>query len=155
MSGLCGYTVIGAGGHEGPCDQLATGWRWYQGAGHEDALDVACEQHANEGGRRMAALQALVNELRMELAEVEALAAAEHDRLYERKETYHKQWMTTAGQLNRAAALVPEECWVLRATGDEVASCTSLIGGVLPSGSAWTEEMCCLPCRLRAALRSE
>lgn len=49
----CGFTVYDAEGEPGPCDRPATGWRWYQGHNHEDALDVACELHSNEGGRRL------------------------------------------------------------------------------------------------------
>lgn len=54
--GRCGYTVVDADGEQQPCDEPATGWRWYQDVGeHEDLLDVACEGHSNEGGRRIAA----------------------------------------------------------------------------------------------------
>lgn len=49
----CGYAVVDADGEEQPCDRLATGWRWYQDCGHEDMLDVACDLHENEGGRRI------------------------------------------------------------------------------------------------------
>lgn len=41
-----------------PCGQPATSWRWYQDVEHEDCLLPACEEHANEGGRRMARLTA-------------------------------------------------------------------------------------------------
>jgi len=54
----CGYTVHDRDGEEQPCDRPATGWRWYQGHDHEDALDVACELHENEGGRRIHAVEA-------------------------------------------------------------------------------------------------
>lgn len=49
----------------------------------------------------------------------------------------------------RIEALVPDECWVLRARG---VRCTDMVGGTFPGGGVWTEDMCCLPCRLRAAL---
>jgi hypothetical protein len=54
---LCGYTVVDRDGIEGPCDLPATGWRWYQDVEHEDLLDVACDLHGNEGGRRIKALE--------------------------------------------------------------------------------------------------
>lgn len=62
----CGYTVVDGDGEEQPCDRPATGWRWYQDCGHEDTLDVACELHANEGGRRLAAVERERAELRAE-----------------------------------------------------------------------------------------
>jgi hypothetical protein len=54
-----------------------------------------------------------------------------------------------AGRRLRAAveALAAGECRVTRSATD----CTALIGGPFLS-AAWTEEMCCLPCRLRALL---
>jgi hypothetical protein len=52
VSETCGYTVI-RDGEEQPCDEVATGWRWYQDVEHEDMLDAACEVHENEGGRRI------------------------------------------------------------------------------------------------------
>ena len=64
MSDHCGYTVIDTEGEEQPCGRPATGWRWYQDVkdyAHEDCLEVACDLHANEGGRRIhAAESALV-----------------------------------------------------------------------------------------------
>lgn len=64
---VCGYAVIDVDGTEEPCDRPAPYWRWYQDCEHEDMLDVACDWHANEGGRRMAAVQALVDEWQREL----------------------------------------------------------------------------------------
>lgn len=56
----CGYAVTDAEGIEEPCDRPTTGWRWYQDCGHEDMLDVACDWHENEGGRRLAEAEAKV-----------------------------------------------------------------------------------------------
>jgi hypothetical protein len=57
-----------------------------------------------------------------------------------------------AAAVERVRALLPNECWVLRSDA-RGPTCIELIGGGLPNGSAkWTEDMCCLPCRLRAAL---
>lgn len=56
LDGRCGYAIVDRDGIEEPCDRPATGWRWYQDVDHEDALDVACAIHENEGGRRMASL---------------------------------------------------------------------------------------------------
>lgn len=42
-------------------------------------------------------------------------------------------------------ALIPAECWISRT---EVDRCTDYV-------SEFTEDMCCLPCRLRAALGRE
>ncbi|SFO60248.1 hypothetical protein [Amycolatopsis rubida] len=71
---LCGFTIVLPDGAEAPCGKETTGWRWYQDVGHEDALEPACDWHANEGGRRM-------HEMAVKLGEVEAarddLAAAE------------------------------------------------------------------------------
>lgn len=59
----CGYAVTDADGEQQPCDLPATGWRWYQDVGeHEDLLDVACDWHANEGGRRIGEALALADE---------------------------------------------------------------------------------------------
>lgn len=70
MAGLdratCGYTVLDTDGIEEPCGAVATGWRWYQDVEHEDSLDVACDLHANEGGRRL-------HEAEQQVARVEAL----------------------------------------------------------------------------------
>jgi len=46
--------------------------------------------------------------------------------------------------------VLPEECWVTRSP---LARCTDLIGGVFSTGATWTEEMCCVPCRVRLAVR--
>jgi hypothetical protein len=55
----CGYALEDKDGEQYPCDRPATGWRWYQDVGdHEDLLDVACDHHANEGGRLIAQLKA-------------------------------------------------------------------------------------------------
>lgn len=54
MPERCGFTIVDADGIEQPCDRPATGHRWYQDCGeHEDLLDVACDWHSNEGGRRI------------------------------------------------------------------------------------------------------
>lgn len=50
---LCGYTLVDSEGEEYPCNRPVTGWRWYQDVPHEDCLDMACDYHENEGGRRM------------------------------------------------------------------------------------------------------
>lgn len=44
--------------------------------------------------------------------------------------------------------LADEECWVTRSA----LPCANLIGGTFGNGVEWIEEMCCLPCRLRALL---
>lgn len=54
-----------------------------------------------------------------------------------------------AQRLATVAALVPDDCWVYRSAD---LRCTDLVGGVLPNGATWVEDMCCLPCRLRKAL---
>jgi hypothetical protein len=72
MSERCGYALTDADGEQYPCDEPATGWRWYQNVGeHEDMLDEACNHHANEGGRRIVEAEAALADLR---AKVEALA---------------------------------------------------------------------------------
>lgn len=58
----CGYAVVDRDGEEQPCDRPATGWRWYQDCDHEDTLDIACDLHANEGGRRMAGLDEIARD---------------------------------------------------------------------------------------------
>lgn len=60
----CGYTVTDPDGIEEPCGRPATGWRWYQDVEHEDLLDVVCDWHANEGGRRIHQAEAEVARLR-------------------------------------------------------------------------------------------
>lgn len=50
----------------------------------------------------------------------------------------------------RLGAVIPSECWVTRS--DVGLDCTAMIGGGFENGAKFTEEMCCLPCRLRAAL---
>lgn len=60
----CGYAVVDRDGDEQPCDRPATGWRWYQDCGHEDMLNVACDWHANEGGRRIHEAEAAVERVR-------------------------------------------------------------------------------------------
>ena len=54
-----------------------------------------------------------------------------------------------AAQVAAVEALIPPECWVSRS--DQV-FCTDYIGGEFNNGHKWTEDLCCLPCRLRAAL---
>lgn len=51
-------------------------------------------------------------------------------------------------------AVLPGECWVFRGLPMEakVLRCTDLSGGELPNGAEWTEEMCCLPCRIRLVI---
>ena len=74
MTALCGYAVVNNDGNEEPCNRPAAGWRWYQDCDHEDALDVACSIHANEGGRRIAEAEAKV-------ARVEALLHVVENRM--------------------------------------------------------------------------
>jgi len=50
-----------------------------------------------------------------------------------------------------AVALIPPVCWVLNSPADGPV-CTDMIGGGFPNGAKFTEDMCCLPCRLRLAL---
>lgn len=67
----CGYQIIDRDGDEAPCDEPATGWRWYQDVGeHEDLIDVACEFHRNEGGDRMHGLMQQVQTLRADLRHI-------------------------------------------------------------------------------------
>ena len=55
----------------------------------------------------------------------------------------------------RVLAVLPDDCWVFRRPVTE-GSCLQLIGGSLPNGTVqWTEDMCCLPCRVRNALGDE
>lgn len=71
VAGRCGYAITDDDGEQQPCDRPATGWRWYQDVGeHEDLLDVACDWHANEGGRRIAELTAQLAAARSALAAV-------------------------------------------------------------------------------------
>lgn len=56
-------------------------------------------------------------------------------------------------------AVIPNQCLVFPVeTGPMIIQCTSLIGGTLGDiieGGAqteWTEEMCCLPCRIRLVI---
>ena len=48
-------------------------------------------------------------------------------------------------------ALIPDECWVLRSTAAGPV-CTDMVGGGFPNGAKFTDEACCLPCRIRSAL---
>jgi hypothetical protein len=52
-------------------------------------------------------------------------------------------------RLAAARDLLPKECWMTHLINIR---CTEMIGGTFPDGTAWTADMCCLPCRLRAAL---
>lgn len=67
---FCGMTLVDEDGDEYPCDERATGWRWYQECGHEDVLSPACNNHSTEAGR----LTALAIESRRHLSD--ALDAA-------------------------------------------------------------------------------
>lgn len=62
-----------------------------------------------------------------------------------------------ADLVSRIYDVLPEECLVLRQRpiGTDFISCTALIGGKLPNGGEWTEEMCCLPCRIRMVLTDQ
>jgi hypothetical protein len=51
--------------------------------------------------------------------------------------------------LDPVLRVLPEECWVTRTA---LARCTDLIGGVFSTGATWTEDMCCVPCRVRLAV---
>lgn len=76
----CGYQIIDRDGDEAPCDEPATGWRWYQDVGeHEDLLDVACEFHRNEGGDRMHGLMQQVQTLRADLRHIAELLGEDPD----------------------------------------------------------------------------
>lgn len=66
----CGYTVTDRDFIEQPCNRPATGWRWYQDCDHEDALDVACDFHANEGGQRIHDLEARLRDALAENVEL-------------------------------------------------------------------------------------
>lgn len=60
------------------------------------------------------------------------------------------KWVNEAeGRISAALAVLPEECWVTRSTG---ISCIAAIGGTFSNGAEWTVEMCCVPCRVKAAL---
>lgn len=58
--------------------------------------------------------------------------------------------MSTTDKLR--ALVADEACYVLGSTD---IFCTGLIGGTFPGGGTFTEDMCCLPCRLRAILDAE
>jgi hypothetical protein len=60
-----------------PCGEPATSWRWYHDVEHEDCLLPACEDHANEGGRRMAELIARVRKAEARVRELESPGRAE------------------------------------------------------------------------------
>lgn len=45
--------------------------------------------------------------------------------------------------------LLPDECMVSRTTEFR---CTDYVGGTFPNGAVFTEDACCLPCRIRAVL---
>lgn len=49
---------------------------------------------------------------------------------------------------DRIKALLPTICWISKA---EDVQCTTFIGAEFGNGE-WTEEMCCVPCRIRRAL---
>jgi hypothetical protein len=48
-------------------------------------------------------------------------------------------------------AVLPEECWVFKSEVKAFA-CARMIGGKFDNGATWTEEMCCLPCRVRLVI---
>lgn len=50
--------------------------------------------------------------------------------------------------LARVEALLPDDCWITRTS----MRCTDFIGGTIGASGVFAEEMCCLPCRIRAAL---
>ena len=67
-------------GDEAPCDEPATGWRWYQDVGeHEDLLAVACEFHRNEGGDRMHGLMQQAQTLRADLQHIAEMLGEDPD----------------------------------------------------------------------------
>ncbi len=67
----CGYSLTDEDGEAYPCDDPATGWRWYQNEGdHEDLLEAACDLHSNEGGERIHRAEAEVERLRGEVAKL-------------------------------------------------------------------------------------
>lgn len=72
----------------------------------------------------------------------------------ERLSTLGQEWQARAlvaeAKVARVEVLAPSECWVTRS--DVGLDCTAMIGGGFENGAKWTEEMCCLPCRLRQAL---
>jgi hypothetical protein len=45
--------------------------------------------------------------------------------------------------------VLPAECWITRTA---LARCTDLIGAPFATGATWSEEMCCVPCRVRFAV---
>lgn len=88
-------------------------------------------------------------------------AVVHRERAYEEHDRHRAEVLATAGfrrrdsdagLRERVEALVPNDCWVMRS---HELTCADLAGGIFPNGAPWTEDMCCLPCRLRAALAVE
>jgi hypothetical protein len=103
MSDRCGYAVTDRDGNEEPCDRPATGWRWYQDVGeHEDLLDVACDLHANEGGRRIHAAEAA-------LARVLALVRKWESTPGNASDFDYGRWHRAGANAVRSALTDPEE----------------------------------------------
>ncbi len=48
-------------------------------------------------------------------------------------------------------ALLPDDCWVTRS---EI-RCTNLVGGEFSNGAKYTEDLCCLPCKIRRVLSDQ
>ena len=84
MAGLhCGYAIVNEDGGEEPCGCPAASWRWYQDVEHEDSLDVACDWHENEGGRRLHAAEAERDRLAAEVTTLRSQVADAWDEGYQ------------------------------------------------------------------------
>jgi hypothetical protein len=89
---------------------------------------------------------------RVQQAEAErdrALRRAAHSD--ERCDMHARDCAQAEAKVERVEALIPDVCWT-RSTPWRVSTCADLIGATFGNAATWTEEMCCLPCRLRAAL---
>lgn len=61
----------------------------------------------------------------------------------------HADYIDALGRLDQIEALLPAECWVTRS---EAVFCADMIGGTLSNGAVFTEDACCLPCRVRRVI---
>lgn len=72
--------------------------------------------------------------------------------------TWRRRALEAESRLETIGATIPHTCLISRDDVELDANpieCTSLIGQPLFDGVEWTEQMCCLPCRVRAVLGDE
>jgi hypothetical protein len=139
-----------AGGECGEVLIAKTDWSDVEG------LSAEVLNRNRDNGRFIAAAREAVPALIARLAEVEGEVerwksmADSHWDLHEQAAAERDEARAVVGRVEALINLT--SCHLQPSTEHH---CLELLGATFRNGAEWTEDMCCLPCRLRAALRGE